>query len=356
MSSGRWARSLARAVCFCVLGCAVGCDDADSGAPKPRDAGSEAAGSAADGGGTSSHVSWVPPVVKYPDAKSTRTFLLSETGLYKNIDAKELAPDLIAYEPEYKLWSDGAEKRRWLRLPPNTAIDTSDMDHWRFPVGTMLFKEFSSEGKRIETRVLARLGPDPDDYFMGAFVWNDDESDAEFTRDGEENVRGTEHDVPETKRCFTCHNGEPGRVLGYSAVQQPAAEAPLGDSPEVPYTIPGDDTARRALGYLHANCGNCHNPTGTSRTDTNLTLRLEVDEHTVEDTAIYASAVGTELDHWLHRGYAARIAPGEPEQSAVLARMASRDKDVMMPPFATEVVDEAGVALVRQWIAALPTK
>src|SRR5262249_10485746 len=161
----------------------------------------------------------------------------------------------------------------------------------------------------------------------------------------EENVRGTDHDVPETKRCFTCHNGDKGRVLGYSAVQQPAAEAPLTAAPETPYTVPGDDMTRRALGYLHANCGNCHNPTGTSRTDPKLTLRLTVDEHTVEDTAIYANVVGVDLDHWTNHGFKQRIVPGDPKDSAVLARMDSRDKDVMMPPFATEVIDADGVEL-----------
>jgi len=35
------------------------------------------------------------------------------------------------------------EKRRWLRLPTGTAIDKSDPDHWQFPVGTQLWKQFS---------------------------------------------------------------------------------------------------------------------------------------------------------------------------------------------------------------------
>jgi hypothetical protein len=358
MQRGLWARTLERAAFISVLLGGMACDDAEGGAPRPRDSGSETDPAdasrevAADGGGTN-HLSWVPPVVRYPDAKSTETFRLSQTGLYRDMASKELAPDLIEYEPAYKLWSDGAEKRRWLRLPPGAAIDTSDMDHWVFPIGTMFFKEFSLDGKRLETRLVARLGPKPEDYFMGAFVWNDDESDAVFERGGEANVRGTEHDVPETKRCFTCHNGEQGRALGYSAVQQPAAQAPLSDPPTQPYVVPGDDVARRALGYLHANCGNCHNPNGTSRTDTNLTLRLEVGEQTVEDTGIYRTSVGVDLDHWLQHGFDLRIAAGEPASSAVLARMNSRSKDDAMPPFASERVDESGVELVQQWIESL---
>lgn len=297
---------------------------------------------------------WVPPRVDYPDAKSTATFRLSQTGLYRDIQTKELAPDLLEYEPEYALWSDGAKKRRWLRLPEDGTIDTSDMDHWVFPIGATFFKEFKREGKRVETRMVARIGPEPDDYFMGAFVWNDDETDAVFARGGEPNARGTEHDVPEAKRCFTCHNGDRGRVLGYSAVQQPLAAAPLSDPPARPYLVPGDDVARQALGYLHANCGNCHNPDGTSRTDTNVTLRLSVDEHSVEETAIYQSTVGVDLDSWLQKGFDSRISAGEPERSAVLVRMKTREKDDAMPPFASEIPDEDGMETVDEWIASLP--
>jgi hypothetical protein len=347
MTRGR-ARSLPCASCWLIF--TLACDDAGSGAPHPRDAGpdSEVSDSAADGG-----EAWSAPIVQYPDAKSSETFLLSQTGLYRDIAAKELAPDLIEFEPSYKLWSDGADKTRWLRLPPGTKIDTSDMDHWVFPVGTMLFKEFRLEGKLLETRLVARLGPEPDDYFMGAFRWYDDESDAVFVRDGENNVRETDHDIPKVQNCFTCHNGDRGRVLGYSAVQQPAVKAPLSDPPVEPYVVPGDEVAREALGYLHANCGNCHNPSGTSRSDTDLTLRLEVSEHAVEDTGIYQSAVQGVLDRWLHKGFDVRIAPGDPDLSAVLARMKLRTKEDAMPPFASERVDTDGVELVRKWIESL---
>lgn len=348
MSPGRRARTLQRAFCMCVLAAALACDDA-SDAPSTRDSGSDDRDAAAAAGGKP----FEPPVVKFPDAKSTREFRLSETGLYLDMATKELAPDLIEFEPTYKLWSDGAEKRRWLRLPPGTKVDTSDMDHWVFPIGTMLFKEFALDGKKLETRLVARLGPEPDDYFMGAFRWNGDESDAVFLRDGENDVRGTDHDVPEVKRCFTCHNGDLGRVLGYSAVQQAAPEAPLSDPPEQAYVVPGDEVARKALGYLHANCGNCHNPHGTSRTDTKLTLRLEVSEHTLEDTSIYKSAVGVELDYYLHKGFDERIVPASPDRSAVLARMEKRTKEDAMPPFASEKVDADGVELVRRWIESL---
>ena len=152
---------------------------------------------------------------------------LSALGLYGDIGTKELAPDLIAFEPTYALWADGAEKLRWLRLPEGKTIDTSDMDHWVFPVGTYAFKEFTRGGKRMETRVIARTGPGPEDYWLGAFAWKDDESDALIVPGGRPNVRGTAHDIPKVSACGTCHKGEGGRILGYSSVQQPDAPAAL---------------------------------------------------------------------------------------------------------------------------------
>jgi hypothetical protein len=64
-----------------------------------------------------------------------------------------------------------------------------------------------------ETRMIERTGPEPDDYWMGAFVWRDDGADATFRPDGQADALGTDHDVPDAGTCWTCHVGEPGRVL-----------------------------------------------------------------------------------------------------------------------------------------------
>src|SRR5262245_17999416 len=52
------------------------------------------------------------------------------TGLYSDWSTQTIADDAYYYGPGFKLWSDGAAKRRWIQLPPNTEIDTSDMDDW----------------------------------------------------------------------------------------------------------------------------------------------------------------------------------------------------------------------------------
>ncbi|MDB4973131.1 MAG: hypothetical protein JWN48_1472 [Myxococcaceae bacterium] len=298
---------------------------------------------------------YVPPAVAFPTVAPTVPFLLSQVGLYSDSAHQTLAPDLISYEPTYKLWSDGAQKDRHLRVPAGAHIDNTDVDHWQFPVGTVLFKEFAKDGKKLETRVIARTGEGARDYFFGAFVWRADQSDAELTWEGENNVLGTEHDVPSVKQCGTCHNGEPGRVLGISAVQSVAVVSPLLKLPvEKPYRVPGSETEARALGYLHANCGHCHNPSGSARPDTDLILRLSTADQTVAETTTYRSSVGVALQSFQGSTLTLRVAAGQPEQSGLYFRMSQRGPRTQMPPIATEAVDEVGLAAVSSFIAGLP--
>ena len=85
--------------------------------------------------------------------------MLSATGLYVDGSTDELAPGVHPYEPRYVLWSDGADKQRYLFIPEGSQIDTADMDEWRFPVGTKVWKEFSRDGKRLETRLFWKTEP-----------------------------------------------------------------------------------------------------------------------------------------------------------------------------------------------------
>src|SRR5688572_24193543 len=82
---------------------------------------------------------------------------LSQTALYRDIADKEVSSSAQEFQPRYVLWSDGADKRRWIRLPAGKSIDTSDLDHWKFPVGTQFYKEFSAGGKRLETRLIEKV-------------------------------------------------------------------------------------------------------------------------------------------------------------------------------------------------------
>jgi hypothetical protein len=305
-----------------------------------------------------------PPPSPYPRPTYT---LLSETGLYADIATRQVASGIEEFHPTYTLWSDGAEKRRWVQLPPGTTIDTSNMNRWVFPVGTRFFKEFAIGGVLLETRLVERYGTGPEDYWMGAFVWKADQSDAVFAADGQADINGTSHDAPPQKHCGVCHNGEPGRGLGFSALQLSrkgdgltldtlVRQGRLSDPPPagVSFHPPGDPAAALALGYLHANCGHCHNLKGTSWPDTQMVLRLELEETVLEQTGVYRSVIDQRLQYWRHDGFSQRVVPGDPAASAVIYRMHTRGNRDQMPPLATEIIDSTGIDIVTRWINSLP--
>jgi hypothetical protein len=281
---------------------------------------------------------------------------LSETGLFTDIERESLAPGVRAYTPRFELWSDGAEKRRFWRLPPDTRIDTSEMDSWVFPVGTKFWKEFTRDGIRVETRLLEKVGPDQ--WVSLAYLWRSDQSDADAVPFGAVDALGTPHDVPASNECGACHGGRKSFVLGFSAIQlSPAPEGAFDlaalaaaelvtSAPKESYEVPGTDVERAALGYLHANCSHCHNSSRPERRgarcfdpQSELDFSLSVDAlGAPQDTATYRSAVGSVVE------------PGRPEESRLFELVSRRGSFKQMPPLATERVDGGAKLLLSRWI------
>ena len=296
---------------------------------------------------------------------------LSETPLYADIGDKSIHPALRHYTPEYQLWSDGADKERWVYVPECSSVDTSDMDNWEVPVGTRFFKEFSLDGKRIETRIISRISDGPRDFAYASYLWN--ESETEATRvdsSGLKNASGTVHDVPSKTACFQCHGtyalggGRPSRGLGFSAIQLAHADSGLdlfalaeagvlSHAPAELPTIPGDATARAALGYLHANCGNCHNDSRDRIPQVNLNLWLDVGLAEVEETGAWRTAVDHPTQIFNDQHVVGLAVPGHPAESALVYRMSQRGNTAQMPPVATKMVDPEGVDAVSTWIEGL---
>jgi hypothetical protein len=360
-------------VCLALFAALGGCGSGAAVSDRDASADSDAPGSdssSADVSGADSNPI-PPPPGPYPRPTYAT---LSETGLFAEAVTQRITEDALPFEPTYWLWSDGADKRRWLRLPPGTRIDTTAMDHWSFPIGTKLWKEFSLGGVLLETRLIERYGDGPEDYWMGAFVWNVEQTDAVLAPDGQKDINGTPHDAPAQKECLACHRGETGRVLGFSALQLSRVDddsrvgptltdiirrnllsaPPVGGS-TLPFSVPGDPVTAAALGYLHANCGHCHNRNGTAWPDTQMVLRVTTEDTAVESSDLYLSLVGQTLQYWRGGAITKRVFPGDPDASAIVARMSARGNEDQMPPLATEENDPTGIAKVRAWIAALPS-
>jgi hypothetical protein len=261
-----------------------------------------------------------------------------------------------AFEPRWKLWSDGAEKQRWIYLP--APIDNSNADYWRFPVGTRLWKQFTRDGVLVETRYLVKYG-DADDAWL--FIGFDGNGVPQ--PDGADNVSGTGHDIPARKTCLGCHANVKSRVLGFSAFQldydgvwdlDDADSAgwfasPLPDR-HPHYPVPGNAQQQAVLGYFHANCGHCHN--SQSPLINRPMFRLETDHcGSLSGTRTYQSTVNVS---GLAYGGATIIAkPGDPDHSIIYTRMHSSDPKKKMPALGSEVPDAAAISMIRTWIANL---
>jgi hypothetical protein len=287
---------------------------------------------------------------------------LSETGLFVDTRRELLGAGVRAYRPAFALWSDGADKRRWVALPEGAPIDTSDAEEWSFPTGTKFWKEFSLAGRRIETRLLVKLGPSDRDWAGAAYVWDDEQRDATLSPAGLTAADGATYDVPSAAQCNACHGGRKSHVLGFSAVQlaQPGLPLTLHDlvaagQLSTPLSrepmLAGSDVERNALGYLHANCAHCHNrarpPRGGGPRCYDPERSLDFSLSGVPSGAARAApAVTSSVPRF--------VTPGEPDASRLLTLVSRRDGFLHMPPLASRRVDWDGVRTLRAWISDLP--
>ena len=298
---------------------------------------------------------------------------LACTGLYANFATKEVAASAFAYTPSSPLWSDGAQKQRWIELPPGTQIDISNPNEWMFPVGTKLFKEFRIEGKRVETRLFQKVTSNSWDY--ATYAWNSDDSAAAINFGGPVPVGdgGVTWNIPTNDDCDECHRGRQDRILGFDQVDLglPAAQGlTLAQLAEMRLVTPvpasvsltvGDDGTgldALALGWIHVNCGvTCHNSNPSAAGyGAAMLLRLDPTQldgsppnpatwdilsTTINVPCVSGSLVGEP-----------RIRPGDVTHS-VIHELISQRGTLQMPPIASLVVDTPDVAVVASWIQAL---
>jgi len=302
---------------------------------------------------------------------------LSCTGLYADWATKTVSPSAIPYTPGFILWSDGAVKSRWISLPPNTQIDTTNMDDWVFPVGTKIWKQFALGGQLVETRLLWKQ--QAAQWTYADYRWASDGSSAPLLTNGEQNVNGTTYEIPSLNQCPSCHGGRLDAVLGFDIVGTgvPSAQgltlAMLAGQglltqppPSTAIAIPEDSTmlAAAALGWLHVNCGvSCHNANpnamgGPSRLYLKLLAGEMYPEAGVAQVSLldsYTTSVGVLSNLTPNGQHYLRIAPGDAGQSLIpLMDTARGDASFKpMPPIVSNIPDTADVAAVMAWINAL---
>jgi uncharacterized repeat protein (TIGR03806 family) len=348
-------------------------------------------------------------LVPAPAEVATRPFprKLSETGLFASTRHHKPAKGLIPYSVNAPLWSDGAEKERFLALPGDSQIEFDDVVYphgpeypdagWRFPDGAVLVKTFSidtragdpSTRKRLETRILQyRKMPGNDDeygaqfWFGYTYVWNDEQTDAELLGPegldrelliedpvAEGGQRKLSWRFPSRSECTLCHTMAAKYVLGVSTLQMNKEHdyggvianqlatlehlgvfsQPLPRRPEelprlADYSDASQDLHLRARAYLHANCAHCHRIWGGGNAEFELHASIPL----TETKSVHAMPGQGTFDLTDPR----ILVPGHPERSLILHRMQLNGLG-RMPHIASRVVDQAGVELLREWVRTL---
>lgn len=306
--------------------------------------------------------------------------VLSATGAFSNLSTLTPSTGLIPFTVNSPLWSDAAIKTRWVAVPNDGPPYTSDeqisfvpVGEWGFPDGTVFVKHFeltvneiTGARKRLETRLLVR---NADGAVYGVtYKWRDDNSDADLlpgpplnedititTSSGATRVQTWSY--PGRGQCLTCHNSAANYVLGLKTHQmngdftypetgrtdnQVRTFAHLGllnptpneaDIPgflkAVAVTDPSSTVQHRMRSWIDANCSQCHRPGGTGPG---------------YDARFYTPLESQNLiNHYVRFR--------DLEGSALYDRDNSLD-DRKMPPLAKNLVHEAAMANLRQWIAS----
>ncbi|MGE0610423.1 MAG: PQQ-dependent sugar dehydrogenase, partial [Pirellulales bacterium] len=347
-------------------------------------------------------------LVKAPPAVKTADFprLLSQTGLFASTKDHIPTDGLIPYSVNAPLWSDGAEKDRFIAVPGNSRIEYNTVEYpqpapgappgWRFPDGTVIVKTFSldlEEGnaasrRRLETRLLhlellAGNEEVGDQVWRGyTYVWNDDQTDAElleaagadrkFTiadKSAEGGKREQIWHFPSRTECTLCHTMPGKYVLGLNTLQMNKDHdyggttanqldtlqhlglftKPLPDRVEnlpklADYRDASQPLDARARSYLHANCAHCHMKWGGGNAEFQLLATLDL-----KDTGTLLTRPGQGP---LGIADARIIVPGDPARSLVHHRM-TRLGLGRMPHIASTVVDQDAVELIGEWIQSL---
>ncbi|MEO0464553.1 MAG: SO2930 family diheme c-type cytochrome [Pseudomonadota bacterium] len=304
-------------------------------------------------------------VRKYP-----RT--LSEYGFFLDGSGRTPDPRLIAYELNTPLYSDGAEKLRYVYIPEGKQLTAQGDGLLQFPVGSAIIKTFAfgegADQRYIETRVLLHRA---DGWLALPYMWDEEQTEARLALVGGRVPITTpagetiSYQVPNKNQCKNCHqlndvvtpigpkarnlSGDWLEMMGQAGALDKASLAIAATHEPLP--VWGDrvsaNVALVARAYLDVNCAHCHQP-GGSASNSGLDLRWEQDSpHAI---GIHKPPVAA------GRGSGGRkvsIVPGDPDASILVYRMSSTEPGVAMPELGRATNDPEGIAAVRAWIEAM---
>lgn len=312
---------------------------------------------------------------------------LSQLGIFTDLETLDIIPGLIPYDVNAPLWSDAAQKRRWIAIPndglyddPAEQIDFKSEDPWEFPTGTVFVKHFElattedSNGPvtKLETRFFV-MAEDGRPYGL-TYRWNDEGTDAELLTIGDQREidifdngqfsHTQTWDFPSRTQCITCHNPNAEYILGVNTLQlnkvheyngtninqidyfnqlgifannvsNPAAYHKLVD-------VNSDESTleNRIRSYLDSNCSSCHREGGIPSLYLDFRYKSTNNMQSIFDlqSQSHASTANSVI-----------VKPGDHAESEIWVRDVSLD-DNRMPPIGRNVIDQIYVDSLAKWI------
>ncbi|MGH6617545.1 SO2930 family diheme c-type cytochrome [Sphingomonas sp.] len=298
---------------------------------------------------------------------------LSEFHLFTDTATRTPAARVVPYTLNTPLFSDYAEKQRYLYIPGGKAAAYDPDKVIDLPVGSALVKTFGYQQagtfRALETRLLLHRASG---WVAIPYVWNAEGTDAVLKRAGTRipvtftDPSGTErtisYSVPNQNQCKDCHAlsgavtpiGPKIRNLNDGKQLQALLKAGMLDRlpADAPRLARWDDAtaplADRARAYLETNCAHCHNPNGAASNS-----GLYLDWHQADQNARGI------LKHPVAAGRGSGngefdIDPGHPERSILIFRMESTDPGIAMPELGRATVHAEAIDLLTRWIAEMP--
>lgn len=321
---------------------------------------------------------------------------LSDYGFFRGkLAGQQPVAGVVPYTLNTPLFSDYAEKLRFVKLPAGQSVAYNDTAVLNFPVGTTLIKTFyyphdfrdPAKGRRlIETRLLVHQ---PEGWKALDYVWNDEQTDALLDVAGDTKIvryvdaggstRQHAYTIPNLNQCKGCHNrnevmvpiGPSVRQLNgelwygipaYGGANKPENQlthwqrtgmltglSALADCPKTPvWNKPETGSLNdRARAWLDINCAHCHNPSGPALTSG---LNLSVSEIDPTALGILKTPVAAGRGSG---GHPFDIVPGKPDESILIYRLHSTDPGEMMPEIGRKTVHTESLDLLRAWIKAM---
>lgn len=342
--------------------------------------------------GCGSSQSPTPPSHVTPAPEGKPYDKLGQWHIFRDMKRQLPNDGVVPYEVNAPLYSDYANKHRFMVVPEGKKVGYDPTGDWKFPVGTILVKTFGfladmrdpSKGERlIETRLLVH---ESTGWTAHTYLYNDAGTEAVNTVAGADvsvswiDVHGKEqhndYGVPNTNDCQKCHGtGQKLDTLG-GRTRQLNLDHDYGDGPEneighmaslgwfdkAPPPAAQRQTlvdpfgkaplVDRARAYLDSNCGHCHTKGGGA---TQSALRLaygDTDPVAGDPTSwgvckLPTSAGGATC------GLTLDVVPGSPDQSVMICRISATDPKVRMPPLGSRMPHSEGIQLIRDWITAM---